>query len=259
MVREKDVFDYEYGLQPRLVHKPSTELDPGNYTGAYAVIFYRDGSTQFDYMSIAEIEAIRARSSSPNAGPWVTDYPEMCKKTPLRRLAKLAPLSVEIATKLDEIDPEVGDGPAANLSPRDIELRHQLQAQLEREYGTAPAGLLPPGPTAPPANGGTTNGAPTGAQAGPAAAEGAPTASGVQAPAGQAAAAATTAAAPKPTAPTGGLCGATWEAMGAGPCALPAGHVTGPWHDADGHERKPQASHQQADGQVFQAPTGGAA
>lgn len=138
VVRQRDVFDYEYGLQPRLVHKPSTEVNPGDYTAAYAVIFYRDGSTQFDVMSIAEVEAIRKRSSSPERGPWVTDYAEMVKKTPLRRLMKLAPLSVEVAAALDDLDPEEGPGAITVSDPRDLELRGQLQAQLEREYGTSP-------------------------------------------------------------------------------------------------------------------------
>lgn len=269
VVREHDIFDYEYGLAPRLVHKPSTLVDPGKYTAAYAVIFYRDGSTQFDVMSIAEIEAIRKRSSSPQAGPWVTDYAEMCKKTPLRRLAKLAPLTVEVAAKLDEIDPEVGeDGATVTLSGRDLELRAQLQTQLEREYGTAPAGLLPPG-NAPATTQGAGAGIP-GAQAGPAA-EGASAASSAQAPAGQAATAGANpavapgskpetvgqvlAAAPPPPVVTAVVCGAAWEPIGTGPCVLPAGHDAGPWVDPKtGDQRILQAEHQQADGQKWTQP-----
>ena len=61
--------DYEYGLEPYLRHKPDRSLDPGPLTYAYAVIFYRDGSRQFDVMSAAEIEDIRKRSSQPGRGP----------------------------------------------------------------------------------------------------------------------------------------------------------------------------------------------
>ena len=69
VVREKDEFDYAYGLEPYLLHKPSREADPGPYTHAYAVIFYRDGSRQFDVMTVAEIEATRKRSSASTSGP----------------------------------------------------------------------------------------------------------------------------------------------------------------------------------------------
>ena len=48
-----------------------------------------------DVMSRAEIEKVRGRSRASASGPWVTDFVEMAKKTVLRRLAKLAPMSVE--------------------------------------------------------------------------------------------------------------------------------------------------------------------
>jgi recombination protein RecT len=254
VVREKDVFEYEYGLEPRLVHKPSVDLNPGPYTAAYAVLFFRDGSTQFDVMSIAEIEAIRTRSSSPNAGPWVTDYAEMCKKTPLRRLMKLAPLTVEVAAKLDELDPETEDHGTVAITGREAELRQQLQAALEREYGTAPA-LLGAGAATTTQGGGA--GEPAAQAPGAEGAVAAPSAPGVaqQAAAGSGPPPPAAPAAPAPAA--GATCGAAWEAMGAGPCVLPAGHDTGPWKDATGADQKPQASHQQADGNMFTTPNGG--
>jgi recombination protein RecT len=160
VVREHDTFDYGYGLEPYLDHHPSRDADPGNYTAAYAVIVFRDAGRQFDVMSYAEIEAIRKRSASPGDGPWVTDWPEMAKKTALRRLLKLAPLTIQVAAQLDEIDPEVRPGPSAAPDTRQSELRAQLQAALDREYGPGqdqPAAQPPvvvapaPQPTPPPA------------------------------------------------------------------------------------------------------------
>ena len=50
---------------------------------------------KFDVRGRKEIDTVRSRSRASHEGPWVTDYPEMAKKTVLRRLAKLAPMSVQ--------------------------------------------------------------------------------------------------------------------------------------------------------------------
>lgn len=94
VVRDGDEFDYEFGLEPKLKHKPRADVDqPVTY--AYAVVKLKDGGVDFDVMTKAEVDAIRKRSKASGSGPWVTDYPEMAKKTVLRRLLKTAPMSVE--------------------------------------------------------------------------------------------------------------------------------------------------------------------
>jgi recombination protein RecT len=246
VVRQKDTFDYGYGLEPYLHHVPSQDADPGPYTGAYAVIFYRDGSRQFDYMSIAEIEAIRKRSAAASAGPWVTDYAEMCKKTPLRRLMKMAPLTIEVASRLDELDPEVGDQPAAApANPEQAKIRAELQAALEREYGEgvtegdfreAPATTqgdragTPEAPAGQPAEG---------AAAAPSAEPQAPQEPAAGAP--QPAAAPVADPAPAPVARpesvaqiVGNICGIHHEGLGVGPCVLPSGHQQAEHQEAGG-------------------------
>lgn len=97
-----DTFSYEFGLQPHLHHRPCGQL--GDVTHVYAVIRYHDNALDFDVMTRAEVDAIRARSKAAGSGPWVTDYPEMAKKTVLKRLLKTAPMSVEYqqATAQDE-------------------------------------------------------------------------------------------------------------------------------------------------------------
>jgi recombination protein RecT len=52
-------------------------------------------------MTTAQIEAIRSRSKSKDNGPWMTDWVEMAKKTVLRRLFKMLPVSVEVQTKTE--------------------------------------------------------------------------------------------------------------------------------------------------------------
>lgn len=104
IVHSKDQFEYAYGLTEKLEHIPTREADPGEMAFAYAVIKMKDGGVQFEVMSKREIEAIRDRSPSGKNGPWVTDAAEMWKKTVLRRVCKMAPLSVEVAraVALDE-------------------------------------------------------------------------------------------------------------------------------------------------------------
>ena len=93
VVRDGDEFGYAFGLEPSLTHKPSGS--DGQVTHVYAVIRYKDGGYDFDVMTVAEVEQVRARSRASGNGPWKTDYAEMAKKTVLRRLLKTAPMSVE--------------------------------------------------------------------------------------------------------------------------------------------------------------------
>lgn len=93
-VHEGDDFDWEYGLTDKLTHRPAGDPD-AKMTHVYAVVRLKGAvdAPIFDVMTRADIDAVRKRSRAGNDGPWVTDYEEMAKKTVLRRIAKLAPLS----------------------------------------------------------------------------------------------------------------------------------------------------------------------
>lgn len=101
VVRGKDQFDYRYGTDPMLEHKPAADPGDSAITHIYAVIKLKDGAVQFDVMTKSEMDAHRDRySRAAKAGPWVTAWEEMAKKTVLRRLLKLAPASIEMQTAL---------------------------------------------------------------------------------------------------------------------------------------------------------------
>lgn len=104
VVRERDSFEVEYGLTPRLVHRPNFREARGEPICAYACLNLKDGGYQIDVMSREEIEAIRARSRARDSGPWVTDTAEMWRKTVVRRLLKYAPLSSEQFRRMQEHD-----------------------------------------------------------------------------------------------------------------------------------------------------------
>lgn len=245
IVREKDAFAYAYGLNARLEHQPYSGLeDPGKLTHAYAIIHYRDGSSQFEVMSVAEIEAIRARSASPQRGPWVSDYFEMAKKTVLRRALKLAPLSIEVAERLDAVDPEVAfDLPAAAAGKRDATkaLRSRLQTALTAEYG---GGEEVEGQSREiPGDGQAASGSPASGGDGS-------TGSGTSVDQAGASAGVGTAPAGAPAA----ACGVIHEGLGVGPCVLSAGHVDGPWRDRSGAERPAQREHEDNGGVKWTMP-----
>lgn len=101
VVREKDTFDVEFGLENKLVHKPCLTGDPGEMVCVWAIARYKDGAYQVEVMTRSEIDAIRGRSQAAESGPWVTDYAEMAKKTVLKRLLKTAPLSPEAKKALE--------------------------------------------------------------------------------------------------------------------------------------------------------------
>ena len=96
-VHERDKFEYELGLEPRLKHRPYMDGERGNVTLVYAVARLKDGGYQFEVMSRAEIEQVRKKSKAGSSGPWVEHWDEMAKKTVLRRLCKLLPSSIELA------------------------------------------------------------------------------------------------------------------------------------------------------------------
>lgn len=105
VVYEGDLFDYQFGTESFLHHKPSRS-SRGEIIGAYAVAKFKAGDSQFDFMTKSEIDAIRDRSKSKDHGPWVTDYVPMAMKTVTKRLCKYLPVSVELqkAVTLDEVN-----------------------------------------------------------------------------------------------------------------------------------------------------------
>ncbi len=110
VVYEDDKFDLEYGLNPKLVHVPNLKpVDPRKRIvfGAYAVVLFKDGSHQHEFMNFTQLEGIRKRSKNTrDDSPWNTDTDEMYRKTVVRRIAKYLPLSPEME-KLRAYDNEV--------------------------------------------------------------------------------------------------------------------------------------------------------
>ena len=99
-VYENDNFDYEYGTNSFLKHKPAL-TDRGMVIAYYAVAKLKDGASVFKVMSKEDcIKHGKKHSKAFSSGPWATDIDAMCKKTVLIQIMKLIPKSIEIQQAL---------------------------------------------------------------------------------------------------------------------------------------------------------------
>ena len=138
VVHAKDDFQLTYGLHQDLHHVPDLGDDPGPMTGVYCVVTFKDGSTQFSYMTKSQVDKIRRRSKTSGSGPWVTDYEEMAKKTVFRQVFKWLPISIEAGTATASDENVVNYRPAPDAeSPEDSLEIDFVAAQPEEEADNA--------------------------------------------------------------------------------------------------------------------------
>ena len=98
-VYENDEFEYEYGLEPKLVHRPA-KSDRGAPVFYYAIFRTKEGGYSFEVMSIDDVIKHRdtfSKAANRGFSPWQTNFDEMAKKTVLKAALKYAPMSTETA------------------------------------------------------------------------------------------------------------------------------------------------------------------
>jgi recombination protein RecT len=134
VVYERDTFEVSYGLNESIKHIPFEGSDAGELRAVYAVAELRDGGIQYELMWRHEVDAIKKRSKASQYGPWVSDYPEMARKTVVRRLSKYLPMSVDLAKAFDHEDAQE----SGTLSAIDIEMG---ELPGHEEEAAAPATL----------------------------------------------------------------------------------------------------------------------
>jgi len=117
-VHENDFFEYEEGASPRLVHRPALK-DRGKTVGAYAVASMTDGTVEFKFMNLSEINEHRDRSKAKNNGPWKTDTSAMERKTVLRVLLNSLPLDEQAARGVGLDEASETDSPQFNITTAD--------------------------------------------------------------------------------------------------------------------------------------------
>lgn len=129
VVHENDFFEFGYGTDGYLRHKPNL-MNRGNIIAFYGYAETKDGGEYFEVMSIQDMEAHRDKYTKQKNkegkifGTWVDEFEKMGKKTVLIQVCKLLPKSIEMQTaialenladsgvsqglSLDNIDTETG-------------------------------------------------------------------------------------------------------------------------------------------------------
>jgi recombination protein RecT len=96
-VYENDVFEYELGLNSRLVHKP-TLCNRGKMILVYALFKLDNGGFGFEVMSKEDIDLhaqTYSKGFASQYSPWKSNYEDMAKKTVIKKLLKYAPLKTD--------------------------------------------------------------------------------------------------------------------------------------------------------------------
>ena len=99
VVYTNDDFDFELGASPKLIHKPDFrgKREDADIVGAYMVAFLKGNERpHIEFMTREQIEKVKRISRASGSGPWKDHYPEMCRKTVVRRGVKYLPMSTDL-------------------------------------------------------------------------------------------------------------------------------------------------------------------
>ena len=107
VVHDGDKFQYNYGLNPDLIHIPKFYPEKREVSFVYCVIKMKSGGHVFDVMSTEEIDEHKRRyshGSKLKGSVWEKEWESMALKTVIRRTLKLVPQSpdLRLAIALDE-------------------------------------------------------------------------------------------------------------------------------------------------------------
>lgn len=102
IVYENDFFECQYGLEPKLIHKPA-DSNRGNPIKVYALFKTKAGGYGFEVASMEDIKNYAQKYSkaySTSFSPWKTNFEEMAKKTVLKKVLKYAPLKSDFIREI---------------------------------------------------------------------------------------------------------------------------------------------------------------
>jgi recombination protein RecT len=137
VVREGDVFECELGLAQKLKHVPNFDGERGKVRLVYAIAHLVGGGVQFVVLTREDVE-----SKHKPSNVWRDHWNEMAKKTAVRQLFKMLPVSVQVAQQLErEDDAESGRPVAAvvDVEAFDAEQAEPAQTQTEKIKATLDA------------------------------------------------------------------------------------------------------------------------
>jgi recombination protein RecT len=145
-IRKGDEFEYEYGLNKRLMHKPA-DIPSDEVTHYYAVYKLKNGGNDFVVWSKERVEK-HAKEFSKNYtyndqinknSVWFNNFDSMAKKTVLLDVLKYAPKSVEMAKALKEDykseakEEKISDFKYVDVDPLESEIKEGEVQQISYE------------------------------------------------------------------------------------------------------------------------------
>ena len=130
-VYENDSFEYEKGLNAKLIHKPS-KPPRGKLIAVYVIVHLINGGVLFDVMYQEEVEIIRLAAPGKDSPAWKNHYDEMAKKTVCRRIAKITPVSteIELAAGLDEKAEVLDESQRTDLALLDVDISPEINEEI---------------------------------------------------------------------------------------------------------------------------------
>lgn len=112
LVYENETFDVEQGKVVEHKQNPfASKEQKGNLVGAYSIFTLDDGSKDYYFANLEEINKVKecSKSASSQYSPWNTWFDEMVKKTVIRKGMKFYPMILDNEQRiaLDSVDNDV--------------------------------------------------------------------------------------------------------------------------------------------------------
>lgn len=140
LVYENDTYQNK-GIDQSPSHEYKAFGTRGNLVGAYCVVRTSTGAYLTEEMSIDQLLAVKARSESgkQNKGPWFTDFEEMCRKTVVKRAAKMWPKVNRLDAAIQYLNTDGGEGITKDEPVRDVTpISIESEAWLTDHYNALP-------------------------------------------------------------------------------------------------------------------------
>jgi len=132
LVREEDEFEEGVEKGQQYVNFKAKPFSNAKVVGAFAVVYYQDGSMLYETMSIDEIEYVRdAFSKQAKGQAWTKSAGEMYKKTVLRRLCKH--INLDFSNIEQQKAWEDGSDMTFNNNPSSEPPKESEKSDLEKE------------------------------------------------------------------------------------------------------------------------------
>lgn len=139
IVYENDEFEFEYGLDSKLKHKPCMS-DKGAPVWVYALYRLNNGGYGFEVMSVDDCMAHGEKYSKAfNNSPWQTNPEEMMKKTVLKKVLKYAPVRSDfvkgaVADETIQVA-DFGDADDGEINVIPVEVENSNEVEVDTATG----------------------------------------------------------------------------------------------------------------------------